>query len=274
MNSFENSYNRTFNMLNSAREFHNRRNARKHLCLYDLAPGAFQKSFFAGKLHPDVAALVKLIYDASQTGTNIVIGLMHALQHRTNLVQVTQCDVTSSKVYICDIKQTKSMVTPATQQDFVTLFNVCAAMVDSELLHHSFINTHKSMKSKIHFTHSSMILEKIRDSFHQGLENHAGQFAAVLMWFLHSKHMNKIQTVDKLCTGSMVTVNLNISTRLHKSNPSKHLVSQPQEDLCVMPQINHIDDEEEQQQIDKENDTQKLQNDDDEILDSWEDFDI
>lgn len=273
MDSFEHSYSKTYNMLNCARDFHNRRNARKQLNLYDMAPGQFQKTFFASKLHPDVASFVKIVYDASQPGANIVAGLLYSLQQRTQICKVTSCDITSSKVFICNIKQTKSMVLPELPHDFVALFNLCGALFDTELMHHSFINSHKSMRSKIHFTHSSRVLERLREEFHAGHEACVGQFAAVLMWFLHTKQMNKIQNVDKLCTGALITVNLNSSTRLHKCDPCPVVIPQ------LRSEEEHNDDENdelEENDAKAEDDVQNLplQNDDDDIPDDWEDIEF
>jgi hypothetical protein len=266
--AFETSYNKTFHMLNGARDFHNRRNARKQLNLYDLAPERFQKSFFASKLHTEVASYVKLVYDASQPGANIVVGLLHGLQQRTQACKVTACDVTSSKVYICDIKQTKTMVTPSDADAFLALFHTCGALFDTELLHHTFINTHKTMKTKIHFAHSSRVLEQLREAFHSGDENAVGKFAAVLMWFLHTKNMNKIQSTDKLCTGAMVTNNLNISTRLHKNDPSPPVVQrEPEAPVMAAVEV----DEEGEVIEDTPKEIEKIEGAD---LDDWEDFDL
>ena len=257
-------------MLNGARDFHNRRNARKQLNLFDLAPERFQKSFFASKLHTEVASYVKLVYDASQTGANIVVGLLHGLQQRTQACTIA-CDVTSSKVYICDIKQTKTMVTPSDADAFLALFHTCGALFDTELLHHTFTNTHKNTKTKIHFAHSSRVLEQLREAFHSGDENAVGKFAAVLMWFLHTKNMNKIQSTDKLCTGAMVTNNLNISTRLHKNDPSPPVVQrEPEAPVMAAVEV----DEEGEVIEDTPKEPEKLQAEDEEVPDSWEDFDF
>lgn len=268
--AFEVSYTDTFNMLNNARTFHNKRNTRRQLCLYDIAPGTFQKTFFASKLHPRIAEIVKLVYDASQTGSNIVLGLLYGLQQRTQTVQVTSCNATSSKVFICNIKQTKTMVTPLEHDDFVSLFNTCGALFDTELMHHTFINSHKPVKTKTHSAHSSRTLDILREAYSSGNEVAVGQFAAVLMWFLNTKQMNKIQTTDKLCTGTMVSVNLNVSTRLHKTNPCPPPASREHSD-DVTPEV--VEHEEVIQQAEDVQVT-PLQNTEEDIPDSWEDLDF
>lgn len=265
MASFESSYTETFNMLNGARDLHNRRNNRKQLSLRDIAPDSFQKTFFASKLRPDLASFVKLMYDASQPGSNVVDGLFFGLQQRTQTCKVTPCKVTTSKVYICDLKQTKTMVTPLTHDDFAILFHTCGALLDTELLHHTFINSHKPKKSKTHSAHSSITLELLRKAFHNGNETMIGKFAAVLMWFLNTKQMNKIQCVDKLCTGSMITTNLNVSTRLHKFDPSPPVVQ-----TAPVAAAAEVDEEGEIIE-DTPQEPEKIEGAD---LDDWEDFDL
>ena len=83
--------------------------------------------------------------------------------------------------------------------------------------------------------------------------------------------MNKIQSTDKLCTGAMVTNNLNISTRLHKNDPSPPVV-QREPEAPVMAAVEVDEEGEVIENTPKQ--PEKLQAEDDEVPDSWEDFDF
>ena len=110
--SFERAYVEAFGELSRAQDFHNRNNSKRNLSYADMKPETFKSSFFHSRISESLRCYIKILYDASLYGNNIVNGLMNNIQHALGnccVVQNSEYDI--ERVYICDLKKTKTMFT-------------------------------------------------------------------------------------------------------------------------------------------------------------------
>ena len=132
---------------------------------------------------------------------------------------------------------------------------VCA-LCESHLLTHEYVKQHKRLKQKTHIQGDS-ILNTLRAAISSGNEALIGRFAATLVWVLHSRNMTIIQTTSMLRTGLSVSTNTSFASRLIKALPSvKPAVVAP-----IQPPVEAVE-------------PTKLQAEDHEAPDSWEDVDL
>ena len=109
--TFENAFVQGFAELSRAMAFHNRNNSKKSLSYDTLKPENFKSSFFHGRLPEDMKSYIKIIYDASLYGNNIVSGFLVNVNHRLHNCQIVQKSAYDIEhVYICDFKKTKTMM--------------------------------------------------------------------------------------------------------------------------------------------------------------------
>ena len=245
----------TFTELSRAREYHEKNNRRRELCFHDLKPENFSKTFFYGRLPEASRNFVKLIYDASLPGNNIVDGLMKSAHNILKIGKVIR-DGDVELAYICDFKKTKTMFVPIDPDNYVKLFHYVCALCESHLLSHEYVKQHKRLKQKTHIQGDST-LNTLRKAISSGNEALLGRFAATLVWILHSRNMTIIQTTSMLRTGLSVSTNTNFASRLLKTLP----VTKPTHVTPVATPVQIV------QPI-------KLQAEDHEAPDSWEDIDL
>lgn len=247
-----------FTELSRAREYHEKNNRRRELCFHDLKPENFNKTFFHRQLPEASRNFVKLIYDASLPGNNIVDGLMKSAQNLLQIGKVLQ-DGDVEVAYICDFKKTKTMFVPIDSDHFVKLFHFVSSLCESQLLSHEFVKQHKRLKQKTHLQ-GDTTLNNLRKAICAGNEALLGRFAATLVWILHSRHMTIIQTTSMLRTGLSVSTNTSFASRLIRTLPS----AKPAIVAPVQPAAAPV------QPVQPA----KLQAEDHEAPDSWEDVEL
>jgi len=253
--TFESTYMCAFAELSRAREYHEKNNRRRELCFHDLKPENFNKTFFYGRLPETSRNFVKLIYDAGLPGNNIVDGLMKSAQSILKIGKVIR-DGDVELAYICDFKKTKTMFVPKDPENFVKLFHYVCALCESHLLSHEYVKLHKRLKQKTH-VQGDGALNNLRRAIASGNEALIGRFAATLVWILHSRNMTMVQTSTMLRTGLSISNNTSFASRLLKALP----VTKPTHVKPVAPPVQIL------QPV-------KLQAEDHEVPDSWEDIDL
>ena len=134
MASFEDSYTETFNMLNRARDLHNPSRRNQQLNLRDIAPGSFQKSFFASKLRPDVASFVTLMYDASQPGATLSMAILWPSATHPNLQSHSVKSRRPRSIFAISSKLRPWLHRSLTMTSLSSSTHV--VLLDTELLHH------------------------------------------------------------------------------------------------------------------------------------------
>ena len=174
-----------------------------------------------------------------------------------------ESDYKPEKVYVCDMKSTKTMTLPSTTADFVKLHQcVCALVMDTEMLSVQYINNHKSFKTKTHQS-AEGFLTNLRKNIVNGNEQAIGNFAAVLVWMIDTRFMNKYLNIHN---SAAATSDFNNETMIYKSNP----IPPPQVEEVILVRVAEDEEEEEKPQV-AENNGLFVQNEDD-IPDSWEDL--
>lgn len=257
-NTFEAAYMCAFAELNRAREYHERNTRRRELCFHDVTPENFAKSFFHGRLPEASRNFVKLIYDVSLPGDNVVAGLLRSAQAQLKIGRVLK-DGDVEVAYLCDFKKTKSMFVPTDTDNFLKLFHYVCALCESHLLTHEYVKQHKRLKQKTH-NQGDSTLNTLRAAISSGNEALIGRFAATLVWVLHSRNMTIIQTTSMLRTGLSVSTNTSFASRLIKALPS----AKPAIVAPIQPPVEAVEPVE----------PTKLQAEDHEAPDSWEDVDL
>lgn len=255
-NTFENAYMCAFAELSRAREYHERNTRRRELCLHDISPENFSKTFFHGRLPDASRNFVRLIYDAGLPGDNIVVGLLRSAQANLKIGQVLK-DGDVELAYICDFKKTKTMFVPTDTDNYLKLFHYVCALCESHLLTHEFVKQHKRLKQKTHMQGDST-LNNLRKAISSGNEALIGRFAATLVWILNTRNMTIVQTSNFLRTGLTVTTNTSFASRLLKSLPA----AKPVPIVPVAPVV------------ETPQEPTKLQAEDLEVPDNWEDVDL
>lgn len=254
-NTFESAYMSAFAELSRAREYHERNNRRRELCFHDISPENFAKTFFHGRLPEASRNFVKLIYDASLPGDNIVIGMLRSAQTELKIGKVLK-DGDVEVAYLCDFKKTKTMFVPTDTANYIKLFQYVSTLCESHLLSHEFVKQHKRLKQKTHMQ-GDTTLNTLRRAISSGNEALIGRFAATLVWILHTRNMTIVQTSSILRTGLSVTTNTSFASRLLKSLPA----AKP-EPVAPAPVV------------ESPAEPSKLQAEDLEVPDDWEDVDL
>lgn len=266
--TFEQSFINTIKELNGAKAYYEKMKRNSILDLRVISPQFMSKSFFNQRLKASTRQYLQMIYDASTTSSRGLVGVIKLFSVRGDCVVHREASYKPEKVYICDMKSTKTMTLPSTSDDFVKLHHcVCALVMDTELLSVQYINHHKSIKTKTHQS-SEGLLTNLRKNVVNGNEQAIGNFAAVLVWMLDTKYMNMNL---KIHTSAVAQSELNYETMLFKSNP---VATSPPQVTDINPI--RVDDVEETPEngaaaCDHSN-TSFFQQNEDEIPDSWEDF--
>lgn len=262
--TFEQSFVNTIKELNGAKSYYEKMKRNHTMDMRVISPQTMPKSFFNQRLKAGTRQYVQMIYDASVTNRHGLVGVMGSLSSLETCVVYREADYKPEKVYICDMKSTKTMTLPSTTSDFVKLHQcVCALVMDTELLSVLYINHHKSMKTKTHQS-SEGFLTNLRKNIANGNEQAIGNFAAVLVWMLDTKYMNKSLNVHNSAATSS---DYNHETMLFKSNP----VPPPPTQQVVQEENPNRVSEEEEVTADKKTDAVFEQAEED-IPESWEDL--
>ena len=223
MNAFQASFTKTFAELNRARNFQLRQNTRKNFTINDLNPKNLHKIFFWNKLSPTTQTFIKIIHDASTLNSgDIIFGLHNSLPN--TFASHDPQNHSMNKIYICDLKLTKTMIVPTDLSQYLILYQFILKLIHTNLFDGTYINKHKSIKTPIHFNNSIQYHNLIRLSHNIQL---IAQFTASLIWTLHTSQMNKFhstQFVSRFDPQASVC-NFNSSTRLFKSFPSTYTYS-------------------------------------------------
>tara|TARA_B100000963_G_C22635213_1_gene677236 strand:+ start:652 stop:1446 length:795 start_codon:yes stop_codon:yes gene_type:complete len=263
--SFEDAYVQAFAELTKAQQFHNKNNSRHKLNYNTMKPENFKTSFFYSRLSEPMRSYIKIMYDISLYGNNIISGFFRNVQerlHNCSVICNSQFDI--ERVYICDFKKTKTMLVPSDISQYVTLNNfIMSIIMDTELLSFASINQCKRMKQKTHYSNDTL-LNTLRKAVDNGNEIVLGKFSAALVWILHSKDMNVVQNASMLGTGMSYCNGFNNESRIVRSNP---LLKKEKTHTTIMYK-------EPEREIETENITEKLQKEDAYVPDSWEDFEL
>ena len=215
---FQETFTRVMSELNNAKAAFDKSNRSRALNLNDLSPKSLPKNFFNGRLKPLTRQSIHMIYDmcvAHSGGLMEVMSLVAGMQHTCSLYTKDQYSL--AKVYICDIKQTKTMIVPETPDDYAKLFEFTESLVvGTELLNMAYINVHKSAKAQTHQSSTSTNLTELRNHIRDGRNAPVATFAAVLLWMLDTKQMNK-QVITHNSAASCAQ--LNTETMLMKKLP-------------------------------------------------------
>ena len=227
MEAFQASFTKTFADLNRARDYQLRQNTRKNFNINDLNPKNLQKVFFWKSLSGITQTYMKIIYDASTLNSGDIIFGLHNSLPNTFATHDPQ-NTSMNKIYICDLKITKTMIVPIDLTQYSYLYQYILKLIDTNLFDGTYINKHKSIKVPIHFNNSIQYHNLIRSTDNIQL---IAKFAACLIWTLHTPQMNKFhstQFVSRFDPEASVC-NFNSSTRLFKSKPTpaKPTPSQP-----------------------------------------------
>ena len=260
--TFENAFIQGFSELSRAQQFHNRNNSRKSFSYADMKPENFKTSFFHGRLSEATKSYIKILYDVSLYGNNIVNGFFCNAQHQLHncsVIQKSEFDI--EHVYICDFKKTKTMLVPSDTSQYIILYNFISALImDTELLAFSSIKHGKRIKQKTHYSNNTM-QNTLRRAINEGNEFVIGKFAATLVWILYNKQMSVVQNASMLRTGISYCNGFNNESRILRTNPSKK--------VPTLPTIQEKPKTEKNQQ---ERKPEKLQNEN--IPESWEDLEF
>ena len=261
--TFENAFVQGFAELSRAMDFHNRNKSRNPLSYADMKPEHFKSSFFHSRLSDPMKSYIKILYDVSLYGNNIVNGfLLNALHRLRNCKIIQKSEFDIEHVYICDFKKTKTMLVPSDTTQYITLYNfVSAIIMDTDLLAFSSIKHGKRIKQKTHFSNDTM-QNTLRRAINEGNEVVIGKFAATLVWILYTKQMNVVQNASMLRTGMSYCNGFNNESRILRTDPSKKVPTPPP----VLEQPTPAEKIEEQRK------PEKIQNEN--IPDSWEDLEF
>lgn len=258
MSAFASSFTKTFAELNNAKAFFERQQRRKTLDIGVIAPKNPKGKFFFDKISPGVRSYVHILYDACLVHGFDIVLMMASLAEQKHCVIHTEAPHKPKKLYICDFRQTKSMISPETLEDELKLFQFVDTLVNSsELLNHSYVSTHKPIKAKCHCG-SNAQLNELRKQFANGNELAMGSFTATIMWFMETKFMNKALNLH---TAGLVTNDVNNSTRVLRKLPITP-TNTPRIDHSTPPPA-----AEEPQMV-------QLLNENGEIADDWEDIEL
>ena len=261
--TFEQSFVNAFKELNGAKSYYEKMKRNSAMDMHVISPQSMSKSFFNQRLKASTRQYVQMIYDTSVTSSNGLVGVMRYLSSLDVCVVYRESDYKSEKVYICDMKSTKTMTLPSTTADFVKLHQcVCALVMDTEMLSVQYINNHKSFKTKTHQS-AEGFLTNLRKNIVNGNEHAIGNFDAVLVWILDTRFMNKYLNIHN---SAAATSDFNNETMIYKSNP----IPPPQVEEVIHVRVVEDEEEEEKPQV-AENNGLFVQNEDD-IPDSWEDL--
>ena len=258
--TFEQSFVNTLKELNGAKSYYERMKRNSTMDMGVISPKNMSKSFFNQRLKPGTRQYIQMIYDASVCSKSGLVGVMGSLSSLRTCVVLREAEHRPEKVYICDMKSTKTMTLPATTSDFVKLHDcVCSLVMDTEMLSVSFINHHKSLKTKTHQS-SEGFLNNLRKNISNGNEQAIGNFAAVLVWMLDTKFMNKYINVHN---SAAMSCDFNHETMIFKSNP----IRVAEQNLPRIEEEEHEEAEEEE-----EKPIPILIQNEEDIPDSWEDL--
>jgi len=218
LEAFQASFTKTFAELNRARDFQLRQNTRKNFTINDLNPKNLQKIFFWNKLSAITQTYMKIIHDASTLNSgDIIFGLHNSLPNTFATHDPQNSYI--NKIYICDLKITKTMIVPIDLTQYSILYQFILKLIHTNLFDGTYINKHKSIKVPIHFNNSIQYHNLIRNTDNIQL---IAKFTACLIWTLHTSQMNKFhstQFVSRFDPQASVC-NFNSSTRLFKSKPT------------------------------------------------------
>ena len=80
--SFEDAYVQAFAELTKAQQFHNKNNSRHKLSYNTMKPENFKTSFFYSRLSEPMRSYIKIMYDISLYGNNIISGFFRNVEER------------------------------------------------------------------------------------------------------------------------------------------------------------------------------------------------
>ena len=258
--SFETAYVQAYGELSRAQEFHNRNTSKRNLSYNDMKPETFKSSFFHSRISESLRSYIKVLYDASLYGNNIIDGFMTNVQHALGnccVVQKSEYDI--QRVYICDLKKTKTMIVPSDTSEYIVLNDfVTAVIMDTQLLSFSSIKHGKRIKQKTHYTNDTL-QATLRKAITDGNETVIGKFAGTLIWILSTKQMSVVQNASMLGTGMSYCNGLTNESRLIRTNPVKKAVITQRNAEEATPEL----EERKPEKIENEN-----------VPDSWEDLEM
>ncbi len=261
--TFETAFVQGFSELSRAQDYHNRNNSKRSLSYADMKPENFKTSFFHGRLSDAMRSYIKILYDVSLYGNNIVNGFFRNAHHQLSncsVIQKSEYDI--EHVYICDFKKTKTMLVPSDTSQYVILNNfISAVIMDTDLLAFNSIKHGKRIKQKTHYSNDTM-QNTLRRAINDGNELVLGKFAATLVWILFNKQMSVVQNASMLRTGMSYCNGFNNESRILRTNPSKK-VPTPLPTIQEQPKTEKIEEERKPEKIQNEN-----------IPDSWEDLEF
>ena len=264
--TFENAFVEAYAELSRAQAFHNRNNTKRNLSYGDMKPENFKSSFFHSRISESLRSYIKILYDASLYGNNIVNGFLRNVEsalHNCSVVHNSEYDI--ERVYICDFKKTKTMIVPSNLSEYIILNNfVTSVIMDTELLSFSSIKHGKRIKQKTHFSNDTM-QKNLRKAISDGNEVIIGKFAATLIWILHTKQMNIVQNASMLRTGMSYCNGFNNESRILRTKPA------PKKKAEQVQQPEHT----EEIQLEEKPQTKKVEKIENEnVPDCWEDLDL
>ena len=258
--SFETAYVQAFGELSRAQEFHNRNNSKRNLSYADMKPETFKSSFFHSRISESLRSYIKVLYDASLYGNNIVNGFMRNVEHalgNCSVVQNSEYDI--ERVYICDLKKTKTMIVPLDTSEYIVLNDfVTAVIMDTKLLSFSSIKHGKRIKQETHYSNDAL-QGTLRKAITDGNETVIGKFAGTLMWILCTKQMSVVQNASMLRTGMSYCNVFTNESRLIRTKPVKKAVITQRE----AEEVTREPEETKPEKIENEN-----------VPDCWEDLEL
>lgn len=261
--TFEQSFVNTIKELNGAKSYYEKMKRNSTMDMHVISPQTMSKSFFNQRLKASTRQYVQMIYDTSVTSSNGLVGVMRSLSSLEVCFVYRESNYKPEKVYICGMKSTKTMTLPSTTADFVKLHQcVCALVMDTEMLSVQYINNHKSFKTKTHQS-AEGFLTNLRKNIVNGNEQAIGNFAAVLVWMLDTRFMNKYLNIHN---SAAATSDFNNETMIYKSNP----IPPPQVETANTVRVEEEKEEEEAEKPVVE--PLFIQQNEEDIPDSWEDF--
>lgn len=267
ISGFEKAFTSVFSELNSAKVSAERNDKRRGvLTMSVLDPRNFSSSLFKRYLKPLTAQYLTMVHDMCVCHSGGLVAVLKLLAGMHGTCQILSKDMYSQeKVYICDLKQTKSMVVPASEEDYVKLFQcIDSLIIGTEYLNIGYINAHKGSRSKVHQSSGSNLVHVLRDDLKDGNDYAAGTFAAVIVWLLDTKSMNK-QVVT--FNSAACAAQLNKETMLLKKNPNDAII-QP------TPTAEDAENEEEEESIEQTKPQAEPEPIQGEEVESWEDLDL
>jgi hypothetical protein len=266
MATFETTYTRTFNELNTAKAYYEKQNRRRQpLDLTVLSPKTFKTSLFANRLKMNVVQSIQMLYDTSQCYKGDLVKMVRILSGMQSTCQVYVDPVSHiEKAYFCNFHQTKTMLVPETADDYIKLFDVVTSLISgTELLNNVYVQTHKPTRAQIHLA-TNGVCSTWRKHVTNGNEAALGAFAAVLVWMLETPYMNRYHTAHNSVASSS---DLNRESRILRKLAPPTMSNIPEQPVVSV----------EAQDTEPEPQTQPLkplQGEDDDVVDSWEDLDF